>query len=90
MIICFTLSSYIGLVTRYQQCYNTQVTHTRRTVHALGDKKSSASVCADEFCRDIKIASEFMTNRQCVINKSGAYISKSTAFLTLRALKSDI
>ena len=37
--------------------------HTRRTVHALDDKNvSSASLCVHEFCRDMKIASELLTN----------------------------
>ena len=55
---------------------HTPVTHTRRTANALGDiNESSASVCVHEFCQDMTRASEFMTNLQRVINKSGAYKS---------------
>ena len=52
---------------------NTPVTHTRRTAHTLSNKNwSSASLCIHEFCQNMRGASEFKTNIQRVINKSGA------------------
>ena len=61
--------------------YNTPVTHTRRIAHALSDtNSSSASMCVHVFCQDMKRASEFKTNIQSVINKSGVWINEYTAF----------
>ena len=59
---------------KYIACniHYTLVTHTRRTAHALSDKnKSSASLSVHEFRQDMRKASEFKTNIQRVINKSG-------------------
>ena len=51
-------------------------------IYAFGDKnESSALFCVDEFCKEMKIASELMTNIQRAINQSGVSISQYTAFL---------